>query len=219
MDLTGQQRSVVGADGDFLLVACPGSGKTRAGAARVGALAADGKRVAICSYTNVGADRIAAVIGETRIVLGPEHFVGTLHGFLLRYVVYPFGGLVGAQQGPSIVSASSRSIAYMGDNRRRLDVDAFRMRPDGSLTLKVRPQYLATVPHAEIVAAVESEVRRHKREMLRAGYVSFDDAMFVALSILRRAPKLRRQSQGGSTRSCSTKPKTPQSFNLRVSMS
>jgi DNA helicase-2/ATP-dependent DNA helicase PcrA len=196
MELTGQQRGVVDDEGDFLLIACPGSGKTRSAAARVGAVASRDSKVAICSYTNVGADRIGSVIAEMGIVLGPEHFVGTLHGFLLRYVVYPFGAVVGAERGPHLIEGSSHTVPYRGDNKKRVEVDAFRMRPDGSLKLKNRPQYLSAVPHEDIVADVESEVRRHKRVLLRAGFVSFDDAMFVALSILRQQPEIARAVAG-----------------------
>lgn len=192
MELTDQQRRVVAADGDFLLLACPGSGKTRSAAARVGAHVATGRKVAVCSYTNVGADRIRAVIGGMRITLGPEHFVGTLHGYLLRYVVYPFGTLVGAPRGPHLVESAGGSVAFRGDNRKRIPVADFRMRPDGSLKLRTRPLYLSTVEEDDIVAAVEQDVRRAKRQLLMAGYVSFDDAIYVALRILRKNPQVAR---------------------------
>ena len=188
--LTDQQQAVVRADGDFLLIACPGSGKTRSAAARVGTTIASKRKVAVCSYTNVGANRIAGVIAEMGILLGPEHFVGTLHSFLLRYVVYPFGRLAGCRQGPHLVEKSSRDVAYLGDHRKRVSVDAFRMRPDGTLVLKSRPQYLSSIPHMDIVAAVESDVRKHKGSLAQAGYVTFDDAMYLALAILRKHPTI-----------------------------
>jgi DNA helicase-2/ATP-dependent DNA helicase PcrA len=190
IDLTLQQRELVGADGDFLLIACPGSGKTRTGAARVGALAAAGKKVAVCSYTNVGADRIATVIGEMDVQLGPEHFVGTLHSFLLRYVVYPFGFTAGCREGPHLRQSPEKTVAYKGDYKTRVNVDDLRMRPDGTLALRSRPQYLSHISHEEIAAAVEADVLRVKQGLLKAGYVSFDDAMYLALCILRQEPAL-----------------------------
>ena len=190
MNLTGQQQSVVDAGGDFLLIACPGSGKTRSAAGRVGALDAANRKVAICSYTNVGADRIAGVITEMGILLGPEHFIGTLHSLLLRYVVRPFGGVVGCREGPRLIERSGRSVAFRGDHKKRIDVDEFRMSPDGDLILKTRPLYLSTVAREDIVNEVGAEVRKHKTTLARAGYVTFDDAMFLALTILRREPAI-----------------------------
>jgi hypothetical protein len=128
--------------------------------------------------------------------LGPEHVVSTLHGFLLRYVVYPFGRLAGAPRGPHLADGAGGSVAFMGDNRKRIPVSDFRMRPDGSLKLKKRPMYLSTVDENDIVAAVDGDVRRVKRQLLAAGYVAFDDAIYVALSILRKNPELARAVAG-----------------------
>jgi DNA helicase-2/ATP-dependent DNA helicase PcrA len=191
MNLTAQQQEVADADGDFLLIACPGSGKTRSAASRVGRLARDGKKVAVCSYTNVGAERIGRVINDDGVVLGPEHFLGTLHGFLLRYVVYPFGKLLEADSQVSVIE-SSRTVAYQGNNKRRISVDAFRMRPNGSLVLTKRPPYLSSVAREDIVADVKDEVVRHKRELLRQGCASYDDTMLFALLILRRNPEIAK---------------------------
>jgi DNA helicase-2/ATP-dependent DNA helicase PcrA len=190
IDLTEQQRALVTAEGDFLLIACPGSGKTRTGAARVDALAAAGKKVAVCSYTNVGADRIGTVVAEMGLQLGPEHFVGTLHSFLLRYVVYPFGLSAGCREGPHLRQSPETTVAYKGDYKKRVSVDALRMRPDGTVALRSRPQYLSHIPHEEIAAAVQADVVRVKDGLLKAGYVSFDDAMYLALCILRQEPTL-----------------------------
>jgi DNA helicase-2/ATP-dependent DNA helicase PcrA len=190
IELTDQQRDLVRADGDYLLIACPGSGKTRTAAARVGALAAVGRKVAVCSYTNVGADRIGAVIREMGVQLGPEHFVGTLHSFLLRYVVYPFGLTGGCREGPYLRQSPETTVAYKGDFKKRVGVDALRMRPDGTVALRSRPQYLSHIAPEEIAAAVQADVLRVKDGLLRAGYVSFDDAMYLALCILRQEPGL-----------------------------
>lgn len=188
--LTDPQQALVTAEGDFLLIACPGSGKTRTGAARVGALAAAGKKVAVCSYTNVGADRIGTVMSEMGVQLGPKHFIGTLHSFLLRYVVYPFGLIAGCTEGPHLAQFPEKSVAYKGNHKMRVGIDALRMRPDGTPVLHKRPQHLSHVAHEEIAAVVGGEVMRIKAGLLKAGYVSFDDAMYVALRILRETPEL-----------------------------
>jgi DNA helicase-2/ATP-dependent DNA helicase PcrA len=190
IELTKQQKALVTAPGDFLLIACPGSGKTRTGAARVGALAAAGKKVAVCSYTNVGAERIATVMSEMGVQLGPEHFVGTLHSLLLRYVVYPFGPSAGCREGPHLLQYPEKTVAYKGDFKKRVSVYALRMRPDGTVALRSRPQYLSHIPHEEIAAAVQTDVLRVKDGLLKAGYVSFDDAMYLALCVLREKPAL-----------------------------
>ena len=189
-ELTDQQLALVTADGDFLLIACPGSGKTRTAAARVGALADAGQKVAVCSYTNVGADRIGTVMREMGVQLGAEHFVGTLHSFLLRYVVYPFGLTAGCLEGPHLRQFPEKSVAFKGDHKKRVRVDDLRMRPDGTVALRKREPYLSHLAYEEIAAAVEADVLRTKQGLRKAGYVSFDDAMHLALCILRDEPQL-----------------------------
>lgn len=61
--LSPMQRSVLLEEGNRLVTACPGAGKTRSISARASLLAARGDRVALTSYTNVGADEMARCPG------------------------------------------------------------------------------------------------------------------------------------------------------------
>jgi superfamily I DNA/RNA helicase len=188
--LTDAQRDVVNADGDFLLLACPGSGKTRAAAARVTKIARTrGQKVAACSYTNVGAERIASILEQP---LGREHFVGTVHTLLLRYVVYPFAYLAGARRGPALRHGEWPTLMVYGDHKQRIALDAFRFDPTGNVVLADQPRSVKGTPE-EILASVENEVRARKRGFFtKVGVLSADDAMWVALSLLRGHVQLAR---------------------------
>lgn len=188
MILTDQQRAVVDADGDFLLLACPGSGKTCSAAERTARLVGTrGMKVAVCSYTNVGAERIGSVLArELGVILDREHFLGTIHRFLLRYVVHPYAHLVGAKRGPSIHQGDWPDVRVHGDNSQRIALDKFGFAADGTLIGPKKPRGVQGTAE-EIMASVESEVRRRKGGFFKeAGLVSADDAMWVALRILRR---------------------------------
>src|SRR5487761_1200829 len=98
-----QQRDAIRADGNFFLMARPGSGKTRTVGVRLAWLAIDGsgRRVAATSYTNVAVEQIRATVGELRVVLDSSHFAGSPHLFtgtllqyLHRYVHTPFAAPV-----------------------------------------------------------------------------------------------------------------------------
>src|SRR5919109_1622433 len=92
--LTEHQLRAVSAEGGIFLVACPGSGKTRAGGVRFARLIDEGRRVAATSYTNIGVEQVRGVVtAQLGMTVGPRSFVGTLHQFLLRHVFYPFGHL------------------------------------------------------------------------------------------------------------------------------
>jgi DNA helicase II / ATP-dependent DNA helicase PcrA len=187
--LAEQQCKVVAAPGDFLLLACPGSGKTRTAAARIARLDEEGHRIAACSYTNVGADRIATMLArDHRRFFGPRSFTGTLHGFLLRYVVYPFAHLIGAEKAPRLWLGEWPDFGYSADPRLRLSLDQFRIAPDGALIFSGPPQW-AIHKVDEVLAAERQKVINGKRGLFqKQGVLSADDAMWAALRILKAVP-------------------------------
>lgn len=189
--LTAHQLRAVRADRDIFLTACPGSGKTRAAGVRVARVAEDGRRVAACSYTNVGVEQIRRVLADDlRRPLDARHFVGTLHSLLLRYVLYPFGHVVtGSPQTPRLVGddAGWRDVVFGGDNRIRLPISRFRYRPDGSLCVRSVPPRFAHRPQ-DAARIGQADALRLKRVAARSGVLSFDDAMYWALRVLEDIP-------------------------------
>lgn len=195
---TEHQLRAVAHPGDMLLVACPGSGKTRTGGGRIARLAEEGQRVAACSYTNVGVEQIRSVLsGDLGVALGPEHFVGTLHRFLLTYVFFPFGHLVmGCSAAPKLAADESAlwpDVVYGGDHRKRLRVSKLRLRPDDSLVAKDAPLGMSR----EAAAAAEAaQVMRLKSEKARQSFATFDDSMYWALKVLVDHPFVREAVAG-----------------------
>lgn len=189
--LTEHQLRAVDAEGNFFLVACPGSGKTRTGAVRFATLVGNGRRVAATSYTNVGVEQIRSVItGELSMAIPPTSFVGTLHTFLLRYVFYPFGHLVmGCTQGPRLIAQDGawRDVVFQGNNRIRASLGYFRFLPDGSLCF--RGELPRGITSREEAARIEQEqAKRMKQSYAKAGFASLDDSMFWTLEVLRNHP-------------------------------
>jgi DNA helicase II / ATP-dependent DNA helicase PcrA len=188
MTLSDQQRAVVDADGNFLLLACPGSGKTRSATERTARLVRSlGSKIAVCSYTNVGTERISFVLAtDLGVVLDREHFLGTIHRFLLRYVVHPYAHLMGAERGPFIHAGDWPDVRVHGDNAQRISLDKFRYAADGALVAPRNPRGVKGTAE-EVIASVGKEVSRRKRGFFtEAGIVSANDAMWIALTILRR---------------------------------
>lgn len=187
--LSEEQRKFVDATGDKLLLACPGSGKTLTAAARIGRLMRDGERVAACSYTNVGVNRIASMLAEHHdLSFEPRSFNGTLHGLLLQYVVYPFGHLAGTEEPIRLWSGDWPDLPFQGDHRFHYRLDQFRVRPDKMLVFH-RPDQWAKNRADEVLAQVEDDVIRRKRAFRKRGILSPDDAMWIALRILREQPR------------------------------
>lgn len=193
--LTDHQLRAVDVDSNVFLTACPGSGKTRAAGVRVARLARDSTRVAACSYTNVGVAQLRLVIDQDlRHQLDSRHFIGTLHSFLLRYVLYPFGHLVtGSTRSPRLVSDDGivEAVIFNNDPRIRLGLSYFRFRPDGSLVVRSVPPKFRLDP-TEAGVDGQASAKRYKVQTAKAGIVSFDDAMYWSLRVLETRPDIAR---------------------------
>jgi hypothetical protein len=185
--VSDQQRAVIEHSGNFFLLACPGSGKTRTAGVRVAwkAVTEPTARIAVASYTNVAVEQITGVAThELGVVLGPEHFLGTLHNFLLRYVYYPFGHLVMSCQGAPVVIGKDWDWpkVRLGDARIWMPVDGFCFDQDGALVARY------DVPRGRTPeTAVEhggAQAERIKAGLARRGIASMSDALHYARLVL-----------------------------------
>lgn len=125
---------------------------------------------------------------DHNMFFGPRSFNGTLHGLLLRCVVYPFAHLRGAEKGVRLWQGDWPTFGYLGDNNLRLALDQFRLKPDGSLVF-ARPALWARSRVDEVVDKIGEQILKRKRGFFRKqGILSTDDAMWIALRILREQP-------------------------------
>ncbi|MEV0769484.1 ATP-dependent helicase [Nocardia salmonicida] len=191
--LTTEQLAASEYSRNMFLSACPGSGKTRTAATRIARLDSEGMRVAACSYTNVGVGALRQTLAaEHQLALGPEHYLGTLHGLLLRTVTYPFGHLrCGAT--PRLLPDESSlwpEINVGTDGTHRcLKISSFRRRSDNTSWLANVP-YSVGLDHDEIIRRGLDKANQLKTDMAAKGWLSFDDAMFIALQVLRKYPHI-----------------------------
>ncbi len=192
-----EQRAAVEADGDFLLVACPGSGKTRTAGLRAAWWGLDDppRSMAVTSYTNVAVAEIRTSAAEAGLVLGEPHLCGTLHTLLLRFVFYPFGHLVmGCGETPRMMPDGQPppvdiNDVWLGDNRFWAKISDFHFRPDGTFDAQSRPS--SPLKSEEIVAVGSDQALGLKTELFGQGFASFSDSMYVAMKVLDEHPAIR----------------------------
>jgi DNA helicase II / ATP-dependent DNA helicase PcrA len=91
--LNDQQREVVNLEGNVLVTACPGSGKTRVLTARVikglEELSSSKHRVIALTYTNRAADEIQSRL-DSLAVDQAQLWAGTIHSFALEWILRPY---------------------------------------------------------------------------------------------------------------------------------
>ena len=92
-DLNPEQKAAVESDGNVVVTACPGSGKTRVLAARVVRgvceLESSRERVVALTFTNRAADEIQSRLDEEGIC-SDCLWAGTIHAFALEWVLRPY---------------------------------------------------------------------------------------------------------------------------------
>lgn len=93
MNLNDEQRDAVNCDGNVVVTACPGSGKTRVLTARViravNALGSRRHRVGALTFTNRAADEIRARLDQEGIP-SENLWAGTIHSFAIEWILKPY---------------------------------------------------------------------------------------------------------------------------------
>lgn len=199
MRLTDEQSLAVNEDGNLLLTACPGSGKTRTLIAKavreIERLRGSPRRVCCITYTNSAAQEI-----EQRASLemqeGDElHLsVSTIHAFCLQEVLRPYGWLLPDYRGASRVltrdNPDFETIANYAAQRvtddplRTQDYDAFE-----SLNLNAAGELIGPAVENPTVAGAASFFWQR---CVEPGYLDFSLIIYRSYLILRDHPRVAR---------------------------
>jgi len=194
-DLNPPQREAVEwGDGPLLIVAGAGSGKTRVITRRVAHLigrGVPGEGILAITFTNKAAgemrERVAALVGEGRVVLG------TFHGFCAR-VLRSDGRHVGLQPGFTIYDRDDQ-LSVVKDIARELQIDPQHVPPRSLLAAISRwkndglpPEELLSgdgMPFGRVAGQV---YERYARALAEANAADFDDLLLLVTRLFKEQP-------------------------------
>jgi len=199
--LTKEQREVCYRNGSFVVIACPGSGKTRTAgtrfAWRIANHTSQRRGVAALSFTNVACAEIERHLMDLGFPVRPcwPHFLGTIDSFVNQFIFLPFGHLVmDCERRPEIAHPQGNLHAWIKSEMKaprlaecwRLGCDPtlFEFCTDGSLAWRGGPR--KRQPNCS-----RDKCGQVKSVMVRAGYALPTDAMYWAMRILAEYPSLR----------------------------
>lgn len=178
-----QQLFIVDHDGDMFIDACPGAGKTSTMGIRTRRLLAEGKRVALISFTNTAAEEmLTAAMGVNGIGQRSEMFAGTLHSLAYRYILIPFAHLVTGCQGPPYMD--DQGLVTLNDRVAMWSRD-WEFDVDGDVSTITRASAAAKNCPAQ-------RIKNKKIELARMGYIQLQDAIYWAIQVLDEYPILAR---------------------------
>ncbi|MEX2176917.1 MAG: UvrD-helicase domain-containing protein [Pirellulaceae bacterium] len=192
-----QRQAVAHVDGPLLILAGPGSGKTRVVTHRIAHLLEQGIRgqnVLALTFTNKAADEMKVRLA--RLVAVPIVWMGTFHRFCARLL---------RQYAPHVGLAENFSI-YDTDDSRKMLVEALvderieltHVTPDGVAhaiswaknNLMTADRYVPKRGNA-LGGIVEQAYPAYQRRMLQANAVDFDDLLLHVATLLRENPEIR----------------------------
>jgi DNA helicase-2/ATP-dependent DNA helicase PcrA len=192
-----QREAVTHLDGPLLILAGPGSGKTRVVTHRVAWLLEQGipgQQVLALTFTNKAADEMSRRI--ERLTGDPTVWVGTFHRFCAR-LLRKYAPLVGLQENYTIYD-SDDSHQALRQALARLKIDAERFTPDNiskaiswAKNNLIGPrEYKPRAGHA-LGQVVEAAYPAYQSQLAQSNAVDFDDLLFHVATMLRDNEEIR----------------------------
>jgi DNA helicase-2/ATP-dependent DNA helicase PcrA len=194
-----QREAVMHIEGPLLILAGPGSGKTRVVTHRVAWLLAHdipGRDILALTFTNKAADEMARRI--ERLAESPGVWVGTFHRFCAR-MLRKYAPLVGLQENYTIYDTHDSSQAMRrAMEKAKLDNEHFT--PDAIAkavswaknNLITPGQYEPKLGSA-MGLAVQKVYPHYQSQLLASNAVDFDDLLLHVAVMLRDNPEIREQ--------------------------
>jgi len=198
-NLTAAQRAAVEhIDGPLLILAGPGSGKTRVVTHRIAYLLRHGipaRQILALTFTNKAADEMKSRV--ERLAPGERVWISTFHRFCAR-LLREYAPLVGLRENYTIYDTAD-SLAAL---RRALDernIDPGHFTPQqiaagiswAKNNLISAEQYTARPGHP-LGAVVAKVYPAYQRRLLNSSAVDFDDLLLHVALLLRSQPELRQ---------------------------
>ena len=198
-NLTPAQRAAVEhINGPLLILAGPGSGKTRVVTHRIAYLLRQGipaRQILALTFTNKAADEMKSRI--ERLAPGEPVWIGTFHRFCAR-LLREFALLVGLRENFTIYDAGD-SLAALRRALDELNVDPGHFTPQqiaasiswAKNSLILPEQYVAR-PGSPLGAVAAKVYPAYQRRLLNSSAVDFDDLLLHVAVLLRGHPELRQ---------------------------
>lgn len=192
-----QRAAVTHIDGPLLVLAGPGSGKTRVITHRIAYMIESGiapEQILALTFTNKAAQEMSSRLAQ--LVGNSEVWLGTFHGFCVR-LLRRYARLVGLPENFSIYDTND-SEAVLKQAAKIADFELTHV-PIGQLANRISyfKNRLVTpeILESEALSSEEYQVGQvyphYQRELLKCGAVDFDDILMYVATLLRTHPDIR----------------------------
>lgn len=194
-----QQEAVRHVDGPLLILAGPGSGKTRVVTHRIAYLMAEGisdREILALTFTNKAAEEMKTRVGE--LAPGTRVWVGTFHRFAAT-LLRRYAAVVGLEPNYTIYD-KEQSLRALRSVLGRMKIDLMNLTPDRvaaaigwAKSRLITPDAYQPRPGQMLGEIVQRVYPAYQRHLLKSNAVDFDDLLLHLAQILRSEPEIRRE--------------------------
>ncbi len=182
--LNREQQTAVDCDGNVVITACPGSGKTRVLTARVirglSELDSGRERVVALTFTNRAADEIQVRLDQENIA-ADGLWAGTIHAFALEWVLRPYAPY-------SEITRFGFSIADEFYTERLLDGLKKEVGLPGYTEISTTLSRTGSGLNADY--SCRAIFDKYKAKLRDTKLIDYDDVLYLAYSILKEIPEI-----------------------------
>ena len=198
-DLTDAQReAVLHREGPLLILAGPGSGKTRVVTHRIARLMAEGvpdHQILALTFTNKAATEMRSRV--ERLAPGRSVWVGTFHRFCAR-LLRKYAPMVGLEENYTIYDTAD-STQTLRRTLAQLKIDSAMVAPEAiaravswAKNNLILPEQYEPRPGHPIGSVVKLVYPAYQARLATSNAVDFDDLLLHVASLLRDNPEVRQ---------------------------
>ncbi len=201
-------------DGPLLILAGPGSGKTRVITHRIARMLADGvpgNQILALTFTNKAAEEMRLRV--QRLAPGSNVWIGTFHRFCAR-MLRKYASLVGLEENYTIYDTGD-SASALRRAMAQLHVDAAFTSPESiaraicwAKNNLITPDQYQPRSGNPLGSIVQQVYPAYQAKLRDSNAVDFDDLLLHVAMILREATKSARPSMNATATSWSTSTRT-----------
>jgi len=199
-DLTPAQcEAVRHVEGPLLVLAGPGSGKTRVVTHRIAYLLSQGifsREILALTFTNKAADEMKARLD--RLAPGADVWVGTFHRFCAR-LLRKYAPLVGIRENYTIYDTDDshrtlkRVVGQQHVDRATVPTESIAAAISWAKNNLVRPEDYRGQADSYLGTVVAEVYPAYQELLAKCNAVDFDDLLLHVATLLRDNPEIRRQ--------------------------
>ena len=182
--LNREQQAAVDFDGNLVVTACPGSGKTRVLTARViralGELASPRERVVALTFTNRAADEIQARLDEANVDAGCL-WAGTIHSFALEWILRPYAPYSEALRNGFSIASEFYTEQLLEELKTNANMGVF---DEVSLHLTRNGEQLNRTDQARMVFG------QYKATLRDNNLIDYEDVLYLGYRLLANIPEI-----------------------------